>query len=146
MANIDSNVRKKRGRKPLIEGCSTMMIEANSWANTISTKLGRRNFQFVFSESYHSQGIIKVPVDFARKHFQNLTETTKVLLRLYDTNFEAELKVQTIENKIVKCFIKKGVDKLIDYYEVQINEGAVLKLRKGKVNIFDVYLQLNNES
>ncbi|XP_021717654.1 histone chaperone ASF1-like [Chenopodium quinoa] len=124
-SNVDSeDGKKKRERKPLIQGSSSSMIEVNAWANIVSASCEGADFHFVFSECYHSNGIINVPLDFAREHFCKLRKTTDVVMRLYHTEFKAKLMIKTYDGRMVQCFIKDGVDAMIDEYEVQIDEGA----------------------
>ena len=47
---------------------------------------------------------------------------------------------------LFKCFIKNGVDAAIDYYEIQIDEGAIISYFHGNPIVFVVTLQLSADS
>ncbi|XP_021756073.1 uncharacterized protein LOC110721232 [Chenopodium quinoa] len=133
---------KKRGRKPAIEGLSSKMIKTNACLTQLAAACQEEYFLFSFSAAHIQQGVINVPLDFARLHFKDFLDTTDVILQNGNTKFSAQLKVTKIGNIISTCSIKNGVNKFIDYFSVQVEEGALIKLRKGNIIIFDVNLVL----
>ena len=87
-----------------------------------------------------------VPLDFAREHFCRLGKTTDVVLQLYHIEFKAKLKIKTYDGKMVQCFIKDGVNAMIDEYKVQVDEGAVIELLQLNPIVLYINLQLSTDS
>uniref|UniRef100_A0A803MZF7 Reverse transcriptase zinc-binding domain-containing protein n=1 Tax=Chenopodium quinoa TaxID=63459 RepID=A0A803MZF7_CHEQI len=83
-------------------------------------------------------------VDFAKAQFGSFPKSTDVVVQLYDTRFDAHLKIKRRDEKLIQCFIKNEiVAVIIDYYDIQIDEGAIVSYEHGNPIVFDVTLQLS---
>ena len=81
-------------------------------------------------------------MDFARQHFQDFLDTTDITLQNFDREFTAQLKITKAGSTIIQCSIKNGVKKFTDQYNVQVDEGALIKFKQGNSIVFDVDLVL----
>ncbi|XP_021747111.1 uncharacterized protein LOC110712961 [Chenopodium quinoa] len=134
------------GRKPFVQGSRETIAKTHAWLNDMETYWEGMFFKFVFSKEYYDQGIINVPLGFAKAHFGLFPKSTDVVVQLYDTRFDAQLKINRRDEKLIQCLIKNGVDAAIDYYEIQIDEGANISYFHGNPIVFDVTLQLSADS
>ncbi|XP_021726574.1 uncharacterized protein LOC110693710 isoform X1 [Chenopodium quinoa] len=82
-----------------------------------------------------------VPVDFANNWLSNCGDSTNVLLQNSDEQIAAKLKVVKKDGLITKCELS-GVREFTDRYNVQVEEGALIKFQHGHPAVFVVELVL----
>ena len=51
--------------------------------------------------------MLNIPFDFAKAHFGLFPKSTDVVVQLYDTWFDAQLKIKRHDEKLIQMFHKK---------------------------------------
>ncbi|XP_021726575.1 uncharacterized protein LOC110693710 isoform X2 [Chenopodium quinoa] len=136
-----SSSSKRPGRRPAYHGSLANIIETNEWIDDLAHSCFEPHFKFIFTAAYLKKGVNNVPVDFANNWLSNCGDSTNVLLQNSDEQIAAKLKVVKKDGLITKCELS-GVREFTDRYNVQVEEGALIKFQHGHPAVFVVELVL----